>query len=62
MLPFIDKRDGARVWINPRQVCAVVSLKNDAGSSLMMSGGFEIQIEENAEEVSAQINKRLNAY
>ncbi len=64
MLQFINRQDNGHIWINPQQVSAVVHSKQDEGlgCTLLMAGGFEIQIQQTAEEVSGQINKRLRAY
>ena len=62
MLQFTDRQGGGRVWINPQQVVATIDPRTGDGCTLLMAGGFEIQIQETAADATAQINKRLNAY
>ena len=64
MLPFTELQTGHRVWINPRQVSALSPIKHDDGEGcvLLLAGGFEIQVRESPADVSAQVQKRLDAY
>lgn len=64
MLPFTNHQDTARIWINPQHVTAVIAPRqaDGAGCTVLMAGGFELQLQETVEDVSVQINKRLKAY
>ena len=64
MLPFTELQTGDRIWINPQQVSAVTRVKQGEGEgcALLLAGGFEIQVQENAEDVATQVQKRLSAY
>lgn len=64
MLKFTDSESGGPVWINPRQVSALTPPTQAPGDGcvLLLAGGFEIRVREDAAEVSAQVQKRLDAY
>lgn len=64
MLKFTALQGDAPVWINPQQVSALSpsSQENAEGCVVLLAGGFEIRVRETAAEVSAQVQKRLDAY
>ncbi len=63
MLKLTDQQTGQTIWINVAMVSALLPAKQEAGGSLLLlSGGFEIQVQEEPADVSSLLDKRLNAY